>query len=220
MTTRPYDLTAEQVRAALGGRLRRIVAPLKVQPAKGQFARLYRTTKIDWQIYEKSGLVVSSHRLPYAPGDSLWGREVWHPTLLGDWPFVEYKTDSGGDEYLGNSRPITIDQFDRVDSERRGWRSPVTMPRWASRWTLTVGEVRVCRAKEVTDAEAIETGVGPLCHPLGRTDLLWVGTEEHCRAPSLEFKRLWIADHGPGAWDRNDWCVSAAVETRKGNCDE
>jgi hypothetical protein len=126
--------------------------------------------------------------------------------LLGDWPFVEYKTDSGGDEYLGNSRPITIDQFDRVDSERRGWRSPVTMPKWASRWTLTVGEVAAIRARDVTEAAAKESGVRKVFQPEGNEVIEWTSVQS--------FAARFNLDH-PGAWDRNDWCVSAAVEVRR-----
>ena len=221
MIIRPITLRPWQVRAALDGRLRRIVVPLKVQPpgdwrpAPG-LVEIHRCDEWGEPVEPRTKRDVlgmgfteadgsCGFVMPYAPGDSLYGRETWHPTLLGDWPFVEYKTDSGGDEYLGNSRPITIDQFDRVDSERRGWRSPVTMPRWASRWTLTVGEVGVIRAKDTTDSEAIEAGI----ELPGVTH--WPG-----KARDL-FARQFDADHGPGAWDRNDWCVSAAVETVAAN---
>jgi hypothetical protein len=88
------------------------------------------------------------------------------------------------------------------------------MPKWASRWTLTVGEVAVIRAREISNEDATETGCpgwySP-CHPdMGTTD---------GRIPLEEFRDQFDTDH-PGAWERNDWCVSAAVETVKGNCDE
>jgi hypothetical protein len=237
---RPYTMRPWQVRAALDGRLRRIVVPLKVQPpgdwrpAPG-LVEIHRCDEWGEPVEPRTKRDVlgmgfteadgsCGFVMPYAPGDSLYGRETWHPTLLGDWPFVEYKTDSGGDEYLGNSRPITIDQFDRVDSERRGWRSPVTMPKWASRWTLTVGDVAVIRVWDLTEDEAIECGIemrtvswasgwADYSEPEGSN------IHRYYADPRQSLRTRFNADH-PGAWDRNDWCVSAAVETRKGNCDE
>jgi hypothetical protein len=217
---RPYTMRPWQVRAALDGRLRRIVVPLKVQPpgdwrpAPG-LVEIHRCDEWGEPVEPRTKRDVlgmgfteadgsCGFVMPYAPGDSLYGRETWHPTLLGDWPFVEYKTDSGGDEYLGNSRPITIDQFDRVDSERRGWRSPVTMPKWASRWTLTVGEVAVIRVQDVTEAEMREAG----CCPVETT------------IPLFYFITQFEADHGRDLYASNPWCISAAVEVRKGNVDE
>ena len=203
MIIRPITLRPWQVRAALDGRLRRIVRPLRRQLEPWAIAVNSHPGFIE-VLGHKDGHA-RLIRAPYAPGDSLWGRETWHPTLFGDLPFIGYRIDSGGDEYYGNARPITIDQFDIVDSRRRGWRSPVTMPRWASRWTLTVGEVGVIRAKDTTDSEAIEAGI----ELPGVTH--WPG-----KARDL-FARQFDADHGPGSWGRNDWCASAAVETVAAN---
>ena len=221
MTIRPITLRPWQVRAALDGRLRRIVVPLKVQPpgdwrpAPG-LVEIHRCDEWGEPVEPRTKRDVlgmgfteadgsCGFVMPYAPGDSLYGRETWHPTLLGDWPFVEYKTDSGGDEYLGNSRPITIDQFDRVDSERRGWRSPVTMPRWASRWDLVVESVRVERAWCATEQDAEDEGAPPvLVPPDGGSCPHLVGLEEH-----------WRKRHGPGSWERNDWCAVARVSVER-----
>ena len=227
MTTRPITLRPWQVRAALDGRLRRIVVPLKVQPpgdwrpAPG-LVEIHRCDEWGEPVEPRTKRDVlgmgfteadgsCGFVMPYAPGDSLYGRETWHPTLLGDWPFVEYKTDSGGDEYLGNSRPITIDQFDRVDSERRGWRSPVTMPRWASRWDLVVESVRVERVQDATEDDALAEGfTDEILGDQGRassTTALGVLVEH------------WIARHGPGSWERNDWCCVARVSVERRGVD-
>lgn len=165
MTTRPIALRDWQVRAALDGRLRRIVRPLRGEPRIGL--------------------------LPYATGDLLWGREVW--TLDGCADGCAYRADGEPPAHLAHVR----------------WRSPVTMPKWASRWTLTVGEVRVCRVQDVTSAMAIACGF--FAHANSMT------IDCDTRDPRDDFARRWDADHGPGSWAANPWCVSAAVETRKRN---
>ena len=183
MTTRPITLRPWQVRAALDGRLRRIVEPLKVQP---------RARGAVWHQNFEGGAFLSLHcptlevpHLHYATGDLLWGREVW--TLDGCADGCAYRADGEPPAHLAHVR----------------WRSPVTMPKWASRWTLTVGEVRVCRVQDVTSDEA--AGYGFDLPPVAALHAL---------------QGRWLADHGPGSWAANPWCVSAAVEVRKGNVDE
>lgn len=165
MTTRPITLRDWQVRAALDGRLRRIVVPLRGEPRIGL--------------------------LPYATGDLLWGREVW--TLDGCADGCAYRADGEPQAHLAHVR----------------WRYPVTMPRWASRWTLTVGEVAVILVQDVAEDDMRDAGIrGNACGAWG------------CEGLVEDFASQFDADHGPGSWQRNPWCVSASVETRKGNVDE
>jgi hypothetical protein len=79
------------------------------------------------------------------------------------------------------------------------------MPRWASRWTLTVGEVAVIRVRDVAEDDMRDAGIrGNACGDWG------------CEGLVEDFASQFDADH-PGAWERNDWCVSAAVETVAAN---
>ena len=223
MTIRPITLRPWQVRAALRGDLRRIVAPLKVQPpddwrpapglveihrcdAWGEPVEpLTQRDVLGMGFTEADGS--RGFVMPYAPGDTLYGREAWAHV-----PRTAYAMSDGVEQRLDATDPDMAAVY-KAGWERCAprWRSPVTMPRWASRWTLTVGEVAVIRGWDVTEAEAEEAGF--LCEILG----------DQGRASSTTalgvFCDQFNTDH-PGAWGRNPWCISASVETRKGNCDE
>lgn len=214
--TRSYTMRPWQVRAA-PDRLRRIVEPLKVQPADDWrpapgLVEIHRCDEWGEPVEPRTKRDVlgmgfteadgsRGFVMPYAPGDTLYGREAWAHV-----PRTAYAMSDGVEQRLDATDPDMAAVY-KAGWERCAprWRSPVTMPRWASRWTLTVGEVGVIRAKDTTDSEAIEAGI----ELPGVTH--WPG-----KARDL-FARQFDADHGPGSWDRNDWCVSAAVETVAAN---
>ena len=209
--TRPIPLPDYAAKAPAEGRLTQWRVRLRVQPSIA-FDALFSDGDEWWTGDALTGEPLEWLQLPFSPGDSLWVQETWRPTLFGDCPVIECKNGAGGDEYLGNAKPITVEQFDAVDGPRRGWRSPVTMPKWASRWDLVVESVRVERVQDATEDDALAEGfTDEILGDQGRassTTALGVLVEH------------WIARHGPGSWERNDWCASAAVEVRKGNCDE
>lgn len=93
----------------------------------------------------------------------------------------------------------------------RGNKVPaIRMPRWASRITLTVKEVRVQRAQEISEADAKAEG----CMAKG---IAWggaVGTPE--TSARDDYACLWDIIHGEGAFARNDWvcAISFTVDPR------
>lgn len=85
------------------------------------------------------------------------------------------------------------------------WRPSIHMPRWASRLTLHLTDVRVERIQEISESDAQAEGIeyrngfytGGL-HPVKGT--------HKCMPTAYEaFRGLWDDTNGPGAWDRNDW---------------
>lgn len=125
---------------------------------------------------------------PYTPGDRLWVREAH----AFDSPLVRYYAT------------------DDVHELRRK-RPSIHMPRWASRLTLTVTDVRVQRLQEISEADAIAEGVceDPLETPLdaGQEPLRHL------------FADLWNSLHGPDAWDANPWVCALTFEVHKVNID-
>lgn len=77
----------------------------------------------------------------------------------------------------------------------------IHMPRWASRITLKITDVRVERVQDISEVDAKAEGADPMpvrfkmpAPPEGNT-----GTHQ------AGFHKLWNSIHGPDAWNRNDW---------------
>ena len=82
------------------------------------------------------------------------------------------------------------------------WRPSLHMPRWASRITLEITDVRVERLKDITNQDAMAEGVGHL-----------YGYAEYPLTPkdaTRRFAELWESQYGEGSWDKNPWvwCIS------------
>ena len=139
-------------------------------------------------------------RLPYAPGDRLYVREAFCPRL--GYPAAiakpHYRADDDKPEWRGL------------------WKPSIHMPRWASRLTLTVTEVRVQRLQEISAADSIAEGVqcatceamkASACHGRG------------CFASIDAYRTLWNSLHGPDAWDANPWICALTFTVQHGNID-
>jgi hypothetical protein len=86
---------------------------------------------------------------------------------------------------------------------RKAWRPSIFLPRWASRITLDVVEVRVERLVEISIADAIAEGVErDPAHPgCWKADGDWI-----CGDPKDAFRRLWDSINGDRAsWASNPW---------------
>ena len=108
------------------------------------------------------------------PGDRLWVRETWryHDWTEDGLPWIAYRADDSA----ALCEDVTADWADRVcdvwatlsdpdnyqidgAARDRKWRSPLFLPRWASRLTLRVTSVRVERLQAITEEDAIAEGV-------------------------------------------------------------
>jgi hypothetical protein len=134
-------------------------------------------------------------KMRFLHGDRLWVRETWWPCderiiaerLRGG---IDYEADGGWH-----------------DEMRRCWRSPIHMPRWASRLTLEVTGVKVERLQDIGGEDAIAEGIDLEKHKCGCE--VCSRTLQLCPATSssliMEFAELWDSIHGHGAWDANPW---------------
>jgi uncharacterized protein YhfF len=91
-------------------------------------------------------------------------------------------------------------------------RPSIHMPRWASRLTLTVTEVRVQRLQEISEEDARDEGAGLLLHE----HEYWDGDPDCYRKL---FRVLWTAIHGPAAWDANPEVVALSFTVERRNID-
>lgn len=144
-------------------------------------------------------------RCPYgAPGDRLWVREAWtFVNMTEDKVCIAYPAD-GPD--LPNRPMIKVgpDVIERLWAGRDPWmhrsRPSIHMPRWASRLTLEVTNVRVERVHEITEEDAQAEG----CEEYAFTEQGRVGMVIPARD---DFAALWDrinAKRGFG-WGANPW---------------
>ena len=157
-------------------------------------------------------------RLPYAPGDRLWVRETF-ATWDGGARDLAYRADTSGSEWS-----------DLLHDRRHGapWRvrPSIHMPRWASRLTLTVTDVRVQRLNSLTDDDAIAEGIQPQHVQTARQGSAVLGWGYDGLdgygpgTPKAAFSLLWNTIHGPDAWDANPWVCAISFTVEQRNIDE
>ena len=188
MKERPILFNADMVRAILDGRktqTRRVVTAKQMAKAHGL---MMEDEAIDWCPYSRDGC------------RRLWVRETWRPFFdEGNlWDCIEYRADgakikpSGLDEDTG----YRFDEMCEPGDLNPHWRPSIHMPRWASRITLEVVDVRVERVKSIDHDDARKEGVV--------LDTVAGGGDD--RYP-WAFHRLWDsinAKRGRG-WDVNPW---------------
>lgn len=134
-------------------------------------------------------------KCPYGKvGDRLWVRETW------------YSLD-------GTSKPDGL-AF-RADGEVPyiKWRSPIFMPRWTSRITLEITDVRVQRLQDISDEDCIAEGIRyvpqlGIMRACGWQD--YSGKTVGFLSPKDSYRSLWESINGAGSWALNPlvWCIS------------
>lgn len=145
----------------------------------------------------------------YAVGDVLWVREAFHVCKGAQrWKdgTVLYRADHGithGGSYIDCAR----------------WKPSIHMPRWASRITLRVTDVRVQRLQEISEEDARAEGVAydpakgfvvpGVAHPNPAFPYL-------SRPTAFEmFAALWDTVNGSGAWGANPWVAAYSFDRMK-----
>lgn len=168
-------------------------------------------------------------RVPAAPGDRMWVRETWRisPDACEGWPpeavpckgWIDYRA-GGAEEMSAPSFSHALDAFGRQvdvdwDCLPETWRPSIFMPRWASRLTLIVEDVRVQRLHEISEEDARAEGTSePSLRELGG-DLAQAAWSDR-----QVFSRLWNSLHGPDAWAANTWVCALTFRVERRNIDQ
>lgn len=221
---RPAAFVAEMVRAILNGRktnTRRVVDMSRIEPAV-----LDWITRAHWEDdpvefgahvefrgeHETHPHFVRRVRSPWRPGDLIWVREGWRTGValdhLNATQIAERCRDGGWAQPwapLIYCDGATYDA-DTLSSFGGAWgrhRSARFMPRWASRITLRVTDVRVERLQDISEADAVAEGCTARTYRDGR------GHEP----ATVDFRCLWEAINGKRApWASNPWVWRVAFE--------
>lgn len=201
MTDKPIIFSSPMVRALIEGRKSQTRRLLK-KPAAGDALK----------VFGPAFLMLPGNRdlLPYAPGDRLYVREACAIGWCGENPsHVWYRAD-GEDKHPEDK-----------------WHPSIHMPRWASRLTLTVTEVRVQRLQEISEADAVAEGAkrGPSGDPFFGD--LWTHGQMAADTAIVtwafsacdSYRDLWNSLHGPDAWGSNPWVVAVSFTVEQRNID-
>lgn len=194
---RPIIFSGESVRAIIDGRktqTRRIVTP---QPErKCSHGDYYRGNKVIGHTFDDG----QGPRLsPYGSvGDRLWVREVTYIDI-GAIPSVgclrAFHPDSDLCVFQDGRRgkiPFGGEPAELLDlNSSLKKTNPRFMPRWSSRLTLEITDMRVERLQEITESDVLKEGIG-------------FAITRDCKRP--QFARLWDEINGKRApWESNPW---------------
>lgn len=203
---RPILFSGEMVRAILDGRktqTRRVVKPQFDKTWGRGVRRGDDAYSVHVDIMEDSG-EWKWIKCPYGkPGDRLWVRENgWEPPettpymiQMGadTWPNYMYDADGGDDgEWC----------------KENGWkrRPSIHMPRWASRLTLEVTEVRVERVQEISEEDANAEGIVCKWIQRGPAGDLSQRCDRYGNTATKLFEQLWDSINGTKhPWASNPW---------------
>lgn len=150
-------------------------------------------------------------KCPYGQvGDRLWVRETWaslrleidyESGIVDGWEEVEpdvvkrnkeigyftiaYKADEHWD-----------DGYNCVEDRGFRFRPSIHMPRWASRITLEITDIRVERVQDIDDESAGKEGISNYNY-----------NGKYCDSGKLIFKQMWnsITKNKAHKWDKNPW---------------
>jgi hypothetical protein len=146
----------------------------------------------------------------FAIGDRLYVRETWRCNgWATDVATVMYRaSEDGGYTAMTEKYPVAGKEPMRVTGT---WRPSIHMPRWASRLTLTVTDVRVQRLQETTVEDAVAEGA------LSTADV-----DQFARVHAIpQYQAIWDglnAERGFG-WSTNPWVVAVSFTVERHNID-
>lgn len=207
MKERPILFSGPMVRAILDGtksQTRRVVRP---QPPAGWHRPCVGDDGVASGYCDSDP--TNERRCPYgAPGERLYVKETcW---IWGRWT-LNGVTTTGRQRWRFRAEPEHRVRFDRPEQTARrespqpgfdglpGWvyRHARFMPRWASRITLEITDVRVERLQDISEEDAKAEGTEPFRLPV------------HPARESLRhvdgYSQLWDSINGEGSWDLNPW---------------
>lgn len=156
---------------------------------------------------------------PYGkPGDHLWVKERM------------VRAGKTGWVYFADRAGVTLPQGDPRVPAMIAWAHhkeggncvSIHMPRWASRLTLKITDVRVERLNDISEADAMAEGLHtwdgedqdgepPFAYPL------WNWREPESPDDGFEraadaYESLWEEINGPGSWALNSWVWAVSFE--------
>lgn len=224
MTDRPILFSGPMVRALLDGSKTQTRRLLNPQPYPTANVTGFQKVFKDRPYFEATGengpiscafpqggcFCVPYPNIKIATGDRLWVREAWKvdraldtmkPRDIRSGVYVAY--DAGGASHQIKPKLWIGGRL----------RPSIFMPRWASRLTLTVTDVRIQRLQNISEGDARDEG----CKAIGSHN----GPDEDERSYVWTFQTLWDSLNAERApWEANPWVVAYSFTVAKHNIDQ
>lgn len=223
MTDRPILFSGPMICALLEGRKTQTRRVLQV-PAPFD-------TSDDISVEIATGFIEPQFRR----GDQLWVKEGWNAFAFSEdgeeaWPTKTIPTADEMAEIRKAAYRVDVQAVYRESHRARQWfadqkwRPSIHMPRWASRLTLTVTDVRVQRLQDISEADAIAEGCRPYFDHDNPSEYAGPNGTVHqmapLRGPLDDFHRLWESLNARRApWASNPWVCAVSFAVHKCNID-
>lgn len=133
----PIIFSGPMVQALLDGRKTMTRRPIKPQPDEDGICK----NLVDGLLYDTSGRI---YKLPWQIGDHLWVKEAFAycPLDFKDTKGYIYKADGKYNDYVCPGE----------------WHNSMFMPRWATRITLEITDIKVERVQDISEEDARKEG--------------------------------------------------------------
>ena len=238
MTDHPILFSAPMVRALLEGRKTQTRRVLKPQPDAGQFFGHMTYVEAQRKVIARNATGMRQDiKIPFAPGDRLWCREAWRASRKWDSIAprdiipreVTVMFEAGGSianqDEKGDWRPSDLPAVGYFPPWAGKGRPSIFLPRWASRLTLTVTEVRVQRLQDISTEDAIAEGIEGSEIDGWRCYLPEPKNQDAWQCPRESFRTLWDSINakragGAYAWAANPWVTATSFHAAKINIDQ
>jgi hypothetical protein len=247
----PIPFTASMVRALLDGRkgqTRRLVKLPHMNPlgawepstVGGGGSHLkdgtpYAERPCLWHTRAGDALVCPYGRV----GDLLWVRESWRvgkrwdATPPRDLPARKMTVMFAAGGSVGGTGEGRYELDESYPDTLPDWagklRPGMFIPRWASRLTLRITDVRVERLQNISEADAIAEGIEPSADAWKSYSVIPSGLRKGKpnlvsaipnRSPVASYSELWEAINGTGSWANNPWVWAVGFAVEKRNVDD
>lgn len=199
--SRPILFSGPMVRAILEGRKTQTRRTVKLADSWDVFPNYAGEC---WPV-RKRGNELQRMRCPYGQvGDRLWVRETWMP----------FDEDHRIGECWHAYRADTTEEGEEIRKEyiRAGykyqWRPSIHMPRWASRITLKIFDIRVERLQSISNDDCVAEGITANGKGVRMSDGSYAQAgrfEAKSSTVRQLYSELWETINGPGSWSANPW---------------
>jgi hypothetical protein len=203
----PLLMTAPMVRALLNGTKTQTRRAVKFQKHGDGLPPIPDEAWIEHSYEKPEHGNVPCLKVPYGHGDEQViyrhfprfepGMRAWVKETFGS-PDADHPLCKGGRTIEQGMRLVyRANPSGKSSQGSFVWRPSIFMPRWASRITLEITEVRVERLQSISEEDAIAEGID---HDFR---LSMKGGHFSCVGAYAD---LWDSINGKGSWNANPWC--------------